>query len=95
MEDSYRRIKKKVYKLLSQDDFAEAVKKISSLPARKVINSLISSLCSIDEKTEHRAAVAIGIVTAKLADHDIESARVIERFEKPDRPPILLFSSIF
>ena len=79
MEGSYRKIKKKVSNLLNQDDFAEAVKKISSLPARKVINPLISSLCSIDEKIEHRAAVAIGIITAKLADHDIESARVIMR----------------
>ena len=79
MQNSYRIIKNKVSKLLSQDDFPEAVKKISSLPARKVINPLISSLCSIDEKIEHRAAVAIGIVTAKLADHNIESARVIMR----------------
>ena len=79
MEDSYRKIKKKVSKLLDQDDFTEAVKEISSLPARKVINPLISSLCSIDEKIERRAAVAIGIITAKLAGHDIESARVIMR----------------
>jgi len=79
VEVSYRKIKRQVYNLLTQDDFAGAVEKISSFPARKVINPLIASLCSIDEKTEHRAAVAIGIVTAKLADHDIESARVIMR----------------
>ncbi len=79
MEDSYRKIKKKVYNLLCQNDFTEAIKEINRLPARKVINPLISFLCSIDEKTEHRAAVAIGIITAKLADHDIESARVIMR----------------
>ncbi len=79
MKDSYRKIKKKVYRLLGQDDFTEAIKEISRLPARKVINPLISSLCSIDEKIEHRAAVAIGIIIAKLADHDIESARVIMR----------------
>jgi len=79
VEESYRKIKKKVSKLLGQDDFTEAVKEISRLPARKVINPLISSLCSIDEKIEYRAAVAIGIVAAKLADHDIESARVIMR----------------
>ena len=79
MEESYRKIKKKVFNLLSQDDFAEALKEINRLPARKVINPLISFLCSIDEKIERRAAVAIGAVTAKLANHDIESARVIMR----------------
>ena len=79
MESSYRKIKKKILKLLCQDDFAEAVQEIKKLPARKVINPLISSLCSINEKIERRAAIAIGIVTAKLADHDIESARVIMR----------------
>ncbi|MBL0731621.1 MAG: hypothetical protein JJW03_02015 [Desulfosarcina sp.] len=79
MESSYRKIKNKTLKLLGQDDFAEAVQEIKKLPARKVINPLISSLCSINEKIERRAAVAIGIVTAKLADHDIESARVIMR----------------
>ena len=79
MEESYRKIKKKVFNLLSQEDFAEALKEINRLPARKVINPLISFLCSIDEKIERRAAVAIGAVTAKLANHDIESARVIMR----------------
>ena len=79
MENSYRKLKKKVYNLLGQDDFREAVKEISGLSARKVINPLIASLCSIDEKIQRRAAVAIGIVVAELADHDIESARVIMR----------------
>jgi len=44
MQNSYRKIKNKVSKLLSQDNFTEAVKEISELPARKVINPLISSL---------------------------------------------------
>jgi len=79
MENGYRKIKKKICNLLCQDDFTEAIKEINKLPARKVINPLISSLFSIDEKIEHRAAVAIGIITAKLADHDIESARIIMR----------------
>ena len=79
MEESYRKTKKKIYNLLCQDDFTEAVKEISRLPARKIISPLISSLCSTDEKIERRAAAAIGIITAKLADHDIESARVIMR----------------
>ena len=79
MENSYRKIKKKILRLLGQDDFTEAVKEIKKLPPRKVINPLISSLCSIDEKTQRRAAVAIGIITANLAEQDIESARVIMR----------------
>ena len=79
MQNSYRKIKKRVSKLLNQDDFTKAVKEISRFPARKVINPLISSLCSIDEKIERRAAVIIGIIVAELADHNIESARVIMR----------------
>jgi len=79
VQNSYRKIKKRVSKLLNQDDFTKAVKEISRFPARKVINPLISSLCSIDEKIERRAAVIIGIIVAELADHNIESARVIMR----------------
>jgi len=79
MQNSYRKIKNKVSKLLSQDNFTEAVKEISELPARKVINPLISSLYSMDEKVQNRSILAIGIVAAKLADYDIESARVIMR----------------
>jgi len=79
MQNSYRKIKNKVSRLLSQDNFDEAVKEISEFPARKVINPLISSLYSMDEKIKRRSIVAIGIVAAKLADHDIESARVIMR----------------
>lgn len=79
MENGYRKIKKKVYHLLGQDDFTEAVKEICNLPVKKVINPLISSLYSIDEKIEQRAILALGIVTARLAEHDIESARVVMR----------------
>lgn len=78
-ENSYRKIKKKVYNLLNQDDFIETVKEINKLPVKKVISPLISSLYNIDKKIEHRAIVALGIVTANLAEHDIESARVIMR----------------
>jgi HEAT repeat protein len=44
-----------------------------------VINPLISSLLSKDEKIRWRAISAIGVIVSSLADEDLESARIIMR----------------
>jgi len=55
------------------------LEEINEFPTQYIINSLISFLCSTDEKIKQRAVTVIGIVVSKLADHDIESARIIMR----------------
>jgi hypothetical protein len=74
-----RRLKTEVGVLLMQDDFDQAMATIGSLPGRRVINPLFSFLCSTDPQVKWRAVKAIGEVVKKVAEEDMESARVIMR----------------
>lgn len=49
------------------------------MPARKVVNPLISFLCSTGETMKWRAVSALGAVVSRLAEQDRESARVVMR----------------
>jgi len=49
------------------------------MPARKIINPLLSFLVATDPKIKWASVTAIGVVVANLADHDREAARVIMR----------------
>ncbi len=79
-QEGLKRIgKKEVQSLLASPDFAKNLDRWPSFDARKVINPLLSFLCSTDERLRWHAVTAAGIVTASLADTDMESARVILR----------------
>jgi len=68
-----------VLELLKSADFKQALEELCRLPARQVINPLFSFLYNNDEQIRWRAVTAMGAVVAKLADEDMESARVIMR----------------
>ncbi|MCP4110041.1 MAG: hypothetical protein GY749_31720 [Desulfobacteraceae bacterium] len=72
-------MKNKVLKLLIQEDYEKGVEELLGLPARQVVNPLFSFFYSSDEKIKQRAVTAMGIVVSKLAEDDIESARVVMR----------------
>jgi hypothetical protein len=74
-----RTLKKKIQQLLLQQDFAQGLALISAIPARKAISPLFSFLCSLDELLKWRAVAAMGAIVARLAEEDLESARVIMR----------------
>jgi len=76
---SSRQLKKRLQKLLLQEQFENGLAEIGCLPARKAINPLFSFLCSLDELLKWRAVMAMGEVVNRLAAKDIESARVIMR----------------
>ncbi len=76
---SGRKLKKHVLDLLRQDDLDNTIQQICSLPLRQVINPLISFLYNSDETVKWHAVSAIGAVVNKMADEDIESARIIMR----------------
>lgn len=62
-----------------QRDIKSGLAEIGRMPARKAINPLFSFLCSLDEVLKWRAVMAMGEVVDRLADADMESARVIMR----------------
>ena len=76
---SSRQLKKEIQKLLLQKDLESGLAEIGHMPATKAINPLFSFLCSPDELLKWRAVTAMGQVVDRLADADMESARVIMR----------------
>ncbi len=74
-----RKLKKHVLQLLKSDNFESAIAEIVEFEKKKVINALISALCSCDLLVKWRAVSALGRVVAAMADDNPEDARVVMR----------------
>ncbi len=74
-----RSLKQKVLDLLKSEDLDLAIDQLCRLPPRHVINPLFSFLYNSNEKIKWRAVTAMGATVSKLADEDMESARIIMR----------------
>ncbi|MBW1842683.1 MAG: HEAT repeat domain-containing protein [Deltaproteobacteria bacterium] len=74
-----RKLKKKILELLGSDDFVKSLEDICRMPARQAINPLFSFFYNIDERIRWRAITAMGAVVSRLADENMESARVVMR----------------
>jgi hypothetical protein len=64
--------------LLRSRDFDSALRELRRLPGRRYLNSLRSALCS-DEEAKWPAVTLMGLLTAELAERNLESARVVMR----------------
>ena len=76
---SFRKLKRKVLELLRDDDFEKSIDRICQLPPRQAVNPLFSFFYNADELIRWRAITAMGAVVSRLADQDMESARIIMR----------------
>ena len=74
-----RDFKKNISKFLQQKDFNENLKTIHEFPRQKTVNALFSFLCSTDKIIKERTIIAMGEVVSKVAEDDIEAARMIMR----------------
>lgn len=76
-----RILKKQIMGLLSigSDGLDAALADVAALPARQAINPLIGFYCHRDARLRWRAITATGMLVARLADDEMESARVIVR----------------
>ncbi len=74
-----RALKAQVRQLLSEDDFTSSLTSLCQLPGRRVVNPLFSFFYSGEERLRWRAITAMGAVVCRLADTDMESARVVMR----------------
>jgi len=70
--------RRRLLDLLRSRDIDRAVAELGRLPGRGFVNPLRSALCS-DEKAKWPAVTVMGILTADLAERDLESARVVLR----------------
>jgi hypothetical protein len=72
-------LKHRVLSLLRLPDFDKALDKLSKLPPRRVISTLIVSLCTDDDEMKWRTVSAIGFIVSNIAAKDMESARTVMR----------------
>ncbi|WP_340147891.1 DVU0298 family protein, partial [Desulfosarcina cetonica] len=76
---AYRKLKVQIGELLAGADFTAALDTIGALPGRQAVNPLFAFLYAGEETLRWRAVSAMGRVVAGMADHDLESARVVMR----------------
>ena len=76
---SNRELKKKILTLLKDEEFDKGLEKICQLPARQAVNPLFSFFYSTNELIKWRAITTMGAVVSRLAEQDMESARVVMR----------------
>lgn len=76
---TYRQLKPYLRKRMQAENFNDTLLSVLDLPARKVVNPLISFFCDKEALLRWRAVSALGAVVARLADENRESARVVMR----------------
>jgi hypothetical protein len=76
---THRVLKRRIREILQDEDFAQALAALEGFPARRVVNPLFSFFCSGDARLRGRAVSGMGGVVERLAEADMESARVIMR----------------
>ncbi|MBI5552105.1 MAG: HEAT repeat domain-containing protein [Desulfobacterales bacterium] len=74
-----RLIKQQVLALLRADRLPSALAALGQWPPRQVVNPLIGSLYHGEPRVRWHAVAALGQVVARLADEDMEAARVVMR----------------
>lgn len=79
MAASQRGIKKEILALLSQAELDTVFSVLAGYPPEKLLNPLFSGICSGSEKTKWNAVSAMGVTVARLADQDMEAARIVMR----------------
>mgnify|MGYP000433429237 CR=1 FL=1 len=75
----YRVLKVRFREGLVGSDFTHAMALLEAVPARQAVNPLMSFFCSGDLLLRWRAVSGMGVVVSRLADSEMESARVIMR----------------
>ncbi|MDP8228874.1 MAG: hypothetical protein P9M15_05420 [Candidatus Electryoneaceae bacterium] len=79
LKPTRRNLKRIIVECLKTSDWNQAFRRIQRLPLRTTINVLLAHITHPNNRIKSRAATAIGILTAQLADQDMESARIIVR----------------
>ena len=73
-----RELKRMVARLLAGNGPAD-LGPVAHLPGRRLVNPLFALFCDADERVRWHAVTAMGEVTARLAEENMESARVVLR----------------
>ncbi len=76
---NFKALKKEFSALLVEDDWQARLEPFFEFPPRKILGPLFSLLLAPKTLLRWRAVTGFGVVTARLADQNMESARIIMR----------------
>lgn len=76
---STRKIKQQVLDVLDQENLAQIQRDFSVLDAKELVNALIAAICRSEERLRWHAVTAMGWTVARLADEEMEAARIVMR----------------
>ncbi len=71
--------KRRIVALLGENNLDMILSKLQHLNARDVVNPLFAGICNSNETVRWHAITAMGPTVAKIADQDMEQARIIMR----------------
>jgi hypothetical protein len=74
-----RKIKQDILAALKSDAPGEIRQYLDSLPVKDVVNGLFSAICRGDETVRWNGIISMGYSVARLADEDMEEARIVMR----------------
>lgn len=74
-----RKIKKDILAVLKTKTPEEIQQYLDSFPAKDVVNGLFSAICRGDETVRWNGVISMGYCVARLADEDMEEARIVMR----------------
>jgi HEAT repeat protein len=68
-------IHRRLIRILEEEDFERHLPSLSDMPFSQLFRSLLSALCSREEKIKWRAVTTLGHWVARMADEDMEAGR--------------------
>ncbi len=71
--------KRRIKKILAGRDLDDILERLAALPAVQLVNPLFAGICHHDPRVHWHAVMAMGPTVARLADADMEAARVVMR----------------
>lgn len=74
-----RKAKALVLRLLAGNDLEDIQSRLVAMDVREVLHALFSGICRSEENIRWNAVACMGPAVARLAQHDMEAARVIMR----------------
>lgn len=76
---SQRSLKKNLLTLLSEADLDRVLAELAGHPPKVLLNALFSGICHADPQIRWHAVTAMGATVARLAEQDMEAARIVMR----------------
>ncbi len=74
-----RQLKEEVLKLLLKSELDTVLAGMNQLPAKEAVNALFFAICNHNELLRWHAISSMGMMTARLAEQDMEEGRIIMR----------------